>query len=228
MYSIVLFITGKELKFYCPKCDCLQEKLRYRSKCLTCKSRFYFQCTYCTNRYENEISALQHMYDERQYLSNCCPYCAKTCASNRALKRHLSFAHLASKPDDIYKCNNCNLVKKSSEALLLHCQKHCFKKSNLRKCEYCEFECKDHSTLTLHVDETHGNKDGESKFSCNKCGKMFKFLASYKRHEKLYNGSGAQKKTLRCQCGYDTEWKCAMHQHTISFGHPAIRDEQKK
>lgn len=206
----------------------MQEKLPYRSKCLKCKSRFLFQCAYCTNRYENEISALQHMFTERQCLSGQCPHCLDKFANRRALESHIKAAHPVPRTEDLYKCSNCNLVKKSSEALHEHSQKHCLRRSSQRKCKYCEFECNDDYTLTLHVDDVHEIRDGQSKFTCDKCGKMFKFLASYKRHEKLYSEANAEKKTFRCNCGYKTEWKCALHQHTISFGHPAIREVKTK
>ena len=137
-----------------------------------------------------------------------CPICStEDWYSVIALKKHSAEKH----EKHIRVCNICQATYESYDKFRQHKTIHKEKKKTMHPCPHCNQEYEIKKSLKRHMLRVHGDADGETHYSCDKCDYVNKSHPKYQEH---INAIHTKEVVYHCdQCTFTTYRKSNLQPH---------------
>ena len=237
-------------KMYQCKCDRVfasKEEVILHMRPVTCKDRTSAkQCRDCKETFQTTEELHQHLKLVHQITGDItCQHCGHHFACESGLEIHKC---VKKKRKGTYHCN----VDACTERFPSYrsCMKHKLEKHGIKKylCNLCGQTFLVSSTLTTHQEWAHGigeskeckvchqtfpgpntlrshmlSHSSESKYSCEICGKVYKYRAGLKIHKDTAHNKNQEKKLYTCEvCGIVYAKKGSLNHHIIMTNHTGV------
>ena len=128
-----------------------------------------FQCYLCNVKKKDKQALTRHVmnnhYEYKETFS--CDLCGNTYAWKSHLVRHVKSVH---QPLDRHTCTYCGKSFGREETLTVHIQS-LHEDGQMFECNKCDSKFNRKNSLERHV-QSSSNKDGSSKYQCDKCVKI--------------------------------------------------------
>ncbi|GFR99270.1 zinc finger protein [Elysia marginata] len=165
------------------------------------------KCEICGKMFAKDQDLTEHRLLDHQYE---CNICGMKFIKETNFKYHTETAHLNKLIN--YVCKICNIDCKTYQRLYKHLNKHTEVKKYL--CKLCGKGFAFQGQLNAHV-ATHNNS-----FQCDKCGKVFRQLQSFKKHRLVHAGILNVKPYICEICGKRLASKDSHTSHMLSHKGP--------
>ncbi|XP_005106557.1 zinc finger protein 567 [Aplysia californica] len=122
-----------------------------------------------------------------------CPMCREICKSSVAMAKHCRLhcfppprePDVPEKRFEWHFCEVCPYKAKTKALLTLHVKTKHNPDRKIYVCDICKFSCLQERTYVIHK----RRHEGEGKFACDQCGKLFMSMSILKRHVITHNKS---------------------------------------
>lgn len=162
-----------------------------------------FVCPICSESVKMETKFVRHMFNRHQVKNPFqCTFCTYKASSQKLLLKHVKRRHInKDKTENLPTFDTQNLMEKRNNSTDVHklnrngeqqqdkmtgdtssANIHKHDENALFKCDKCDYTCKQHRSLLLHL-KRHSN---EFDFQCEICSKKFLFAGAFKRHLKTH------------------------------------------
>ncbi|CAL1536441.1 unnamed protein product [Lymnaea stagnalis] len=144
------------------------------------------RCFVCHIQFSSQKSYLKHREDKHIKHELCpheCLLCCESFSTKRLLAKHKKVHHFKKqgKANVLSQCPQCAFLSRTKSLLKEHIRvKHEHKTFS---CSQCSFSCVQERTWALHQLKHEGNP----KFACDQCGKLFLAMSILKRHAHTHN-----------------------------------------
>lgn len=192
-----------------------------------------FVCPICSESVKMETKFVRHMFNRHQVKNPFqCTFCTYKASSQKLLLKHVKRQHInKDKTENLPTFDTQNLMEKRNNSTDVHklnrngeqqqdkmtgdtssANIHKHDENALFKCDKCDYTCKQHRSLLLHL-KRHSN---EFDFQCEICSKKFLSAGAFKRHLKTHQ----EGRPFVCQflnCGKSFKILGALTDHIYVF-----------
>lgn len=228
----------------CPDCAfATYSALQFRQHRATHTGRYPFSCTQCERAFTFRFQLTLHV--RRQHRPGgplACPHCPRNFVAEDAHATHVALhgaAHAAS-----LECSDCHRLYETPRLLEKHQASAHGPRSTRFSCALCDKRFRTSSGIVAHRRVAHPDENAEAcrpavvrapirnwahrpgrrygcsrwKYSCEPCGRFFKFDSSLRAHRVFFHGlegeTSEDKHCPECTKSFQTELSLAMHLRT--------------
>lgn len=163
-YCYKPFLNKKDLNLHKRKFHSLDED-QAEQQCIICEKKFALR--------QQLDCHMRNVHVVHEYVE--CRFCHKFCLGPERLKKHVKFAHVQNKGDELFPCTVCGKVFFNKMCLLSHKNVH---DESMSLCELCGRSIKKKSMYD-HIRREH---DNPGFFKCEPCNKVFNTEKKLRNH----------------------------------------------